>query len=129
MKNFKWLALVFILTSCGQTLNLNRVNNIKGPNYPAVTDTGITFAVAAPEATLVMLAGNFNGWNKQANPMTVSSNGVWSLVMDLKKGKTYYYKFVIDGYWVADPDNPDTVSDGMGGVNSVLDLKTSKTNQ
>jgi hypothetical protein len=49
--------------------------------------------------------------------------------MDLKKGKTYYYKFVIDGYWVADPDNPDTVSDGMGGVNSVLDLKTSKTNQ
>ncbi|NPV01064.1 MAG: hypothetical protein HPY53_06760 [Brevinematales bacterium] len=129
MKNLKWLALVFLLTSCGQTLNLNRVNNIKGPNYPVVADTGITFAVAAPGATLVMLAGNFNGWNKQANPMTVSSNGVWSLAMELKKGKTYYYKFVIDGYWVADPDNPDTVSDGMGGVNSVLDLKTPKTNQ
>jgi 1,4-alpha-glucan branching enzyme len=129
MKSLKWLALVFILTSCGQTLNLNRVNNIKGPNIPVITETGVRFAVAAPEATLVMLAGNFNGWNKQANPMTVNSNGVWSLVMDLKKGKTYYYKFVIDGYWVADPDNPDTVSDGMGGVNSVLDLKISKTNQ
>ena len=75
-----------------------------------------------------MLAGNFNGWNKQANPMTADTNGVWSIKMDLKKGKTYLYKFVIDGYWVADPDNPNTVSDGMGGVNSELDLKEPKNN-
>ncbi|MGB9562000.1 MAG: hypothetical protein ACPL6C_04215, partial [bacterium] len=35
---------------------------------------------------------------------------------------TYYYKFIIDGRWVEDMDNPAKVDDGFGGFNSVFTL-------
>ena len=40
MKNLKWLVLLLFAVSCGKTLDLNRVNNIKGPNYPKITARG-----------------------------------------------------------------------------------------
>ena len=78
----------------------------------------VTFQYEAGGAGAVFLAGEFNGWSDSANPMT-GSDGVWTLVLDLAPG-TYQYKFVIDGSWKEDPDNPNTTDDGFGGKNSVL---------
>jgi len=75
---------------------------------------------------VVTIAGNFNGWNRQAAPLTESTNGVWSIALPFKAGEKYYYKFLVDGYPLADPDNPDTVPDGFGGRNSVFDMKRGK---
>lgn len=75
---------------------------------------------ADPNVTAVYLAGTFNSWNPRALAMERTAAGLWSARIDLPKG-VHYYKFVLNGgQWVADPENPDTVDDNHGGVNSVL---------
>ncbi len=71
---------------------------------------GILFTYEDPYATQVFLAGDFNGWNATANPMTKGTDGVWSVVMNLPEGD-HEYKFVVGGQWIADPSNPVTVGD------------------
>ena len=117
------LFLSVLIASCAQTVRLNRAEGIRGPNAPAVQTDGVLFRIEAPRAELITIAGNFNGWNAQANELAKNADGVWSVVLPLKRAGKYQYKFVVDGYWVADPDNPDTEKDGSGGVNSVLIIK------
>ena len=71
---------------------------------------GILFTYEDPYANQVFLAGDFNGWNGSATPMAKGSDGVWSTVVNLAEGD-HEYKFVVDGQWIADPDNPVTVGD------------------
>jgi len=53
---------------------------------------GVQFAVWAPNAKLVSIIGNFNGWNDSANPMVPSSAGVWEAFLPhLRQGDTYKY--------------------------------------
>lgn len=82
---------------------------------------GIRFTYDAPGAGTVTLAGTLNGWDAQRNPLTKDATGKWSVVMALKPGQ-YEYKFVVDGSWFADPDNPDTVTDPYGGTNSLIQV-------
>ncbi len=82
---------------------------------------GIRFTYDAPGAGSVTLAGSFNGWNAERNPLTDDGSGAWSIVMAFKPGK-YEYKFVADGAWFADPDNPNTVADSFGGANSLIEV-------
>ncbi|NNF07855.1 MAG: hypothetical protein HKN21_13915, partial [Candidatus Eisenbacteria bacterium] len=70
---------------------------------------GIRFVYEGDYAGSVSVAGDFNGWNGTATPMTKSGD-VWSVVVSLGPG-THEYKFVVDGQWVADPDNPTRVGD------------------
>jgi len=83
---------------------------------------GILFTHAAPGAGRVSLAGSFNDWSVDRNPMTRGDDGVWSIVMALRPGAEYQYKFVVDGSWLTDETNPATADDGFGGVNSVVSL-------
>ncbi|MCX7719254.1 MAG: glycogen-binding domain-containing protein [Candidatus Sumerlaeaceae bacterium] len=81
----------------------------------------VTFRHLADRATSVSLAGSFNGWDVGKNPMK-RSDGEYVVTVELKDGK-HVYKFVEDGErWVADPRNPATAEDGMGGLNSVLKI-------
>ncbi len=74
-------------------------------------DAGVEFTYSDPYAASVSLAGAFNNWDVNADPMTVDDEGVWSVVIDLAPG-VYEYKFVLNGsQWVADPDNPKTAGD------------------
>ena len=84
----------------------------------------VTFTYEAPDASQVFLAGEFNGWSDAANPME-NKDGVWTLTLDLEPG-SYQYKFVVDGQWNPDPNNPATADDGFGGQNSVLTVPTGK---
>jgi hypothetical protein len=77
---------------------------------------GIRFTYTDPNAGTVVWAGEFNGWNASANPMVKDAKGVWSVVMALPPGE-HQYKLVVDGQWVADPENGATAGD-MG--NSVV---------
>ena len=78
----------------------------------------VTFTHEAPGAGKVCLAGEFNSWSDAAEPMT-KTGGIWTLTRSLAPGK-YQYKFVADGTWTADPNNPNTAEDGFGGKNSVV---------
>lgn len=71
----------------------------------------------APEARRVCLAGDFNGWNREALELH-RGGGEWCATLALDAG-TWHYKFVVDGEtWIPDPRNPDAVDDNHGGVNS-----------
>lgn len=72
------------------------------------TPQGVKFEYFNPQAKVVYLAGDFNNWSTTANPMRRESDGTFWLVMKLPPGK-YEYKFVVDGQYTADPDNPVTV--------------------
>jgi hypothetical protein len=69
-------------------------------------------------AKKVILAGTFNNWSTNKIKMT-KTNGGWEYSMKLNHGK-YFYKFIVDGDWMIDPDNPLSEFDEDGNSNSVL---------
>ncbi len=73
-----------------------------------------------PDAQFVSIAGNFNNWDSKSLEMT-KKDGVWSLSLFLNEG-TYAYKFVVDGLWITDPQNPILRPDGNGNYNSYISL-------
>jgi 1,4-alpha-glucan branching enzyme len=69
---------------------------------------GVQFAVWAPNAKRVSVIGDFNKWNTSANPMDVSSAGVWeTFIPSVRQGQAYKYHIesTFQGYQVdkADP--------------------------
>jgi alpha-amylase len=79
---------------------------------PHPVDGGVLFSYRAPKGTAsVYLAGEFNGWSTRATPMTdEDDDGLWRTWYPLRAGRSYEYKFVVDGQWVTDPNAPQTDS-------------------
>jgi hypothetical protein len=73
------------------------------------------------DARVVAVAGTFNNWNQSQMLFGKEGDG-WVCRIDLAPGK-YTYKFIIDGDWILDPDNPTTEDDERGFTNSVLVVK------
>jgi len=71
-------------------------------------------------ATTVYVAGNFNNWHVGSLELTLNSNG-WELPVFLPDG-TYAYKFIVDGRWIIDPQNPISRPDGSGNYNSYISI-------
>lgn len=78
----------------------------------------VTFKLKGFEtAREVNLAGDFNGWSSRSIKLTRSGN-LWTAEAELDPGK-HEYKFIVDGRWMTDPDNPNT--SGTGNTqNSVI---------
>lgn len=74
------------------------------------------------DADKIILAGSFNDWNEDDIELEKQDNGYWSVQLPLPAGK-HYYKFIIDGQWILDPDNPVKEYDGKGNINSVFMVK------
>lgn len=72
-------------------------------------------------AKSVSVAGTFNNWNKDADPMVVDADRkTWRLKKNLGIG-TYQYKFVVNGEsWFIDPLAKENLDDGNGHTNSIL---------
>ncbi len=88
---------------------------------PRAVDGGILFTFRDPAAGSVHLAGSFNGWNSSDIPLVRNGKGTWWVIRKLDAGR-HTYKFVVDGNWLADPENGDTESDGYGGSNSAVSV-------
>ncbi len=67
---------------------------------------------------LVQLKGEMNNWNPASTELEKEGD-VWKTSMLINKG-IYQYLFVVDGNEVIDASNPNSVSNGMGGRNSLL---------
>jgi chromosome partitioning protein len=82
---------------------------------------GVRFSIDTPGAEKVQLAGEFNDWDPGKDVLLdVDGQGIWSKVLALKPG-TYQYRFVVDGRWMADPNNPRKVDSPFGEKNSVIE--------
>jgi 1,4-alpha-glucan branching enzyme len=67
-------------------------------------------------AKRVELAGSFSAW--QPTAMRRQRDGCFTTVVPLRHG-TYEYKFIVDGDWCTDPDNPLAVPNPYGTENSL----------
>jgi len=90
-------------------------------------------AIAAPRevvvrfrdanASDVRIAGDFNGWVPDKGVRSlIESEGtgrVWTKILQLPPG-TYQYRYVVDGEWREDPNNPQVIESTVGGRNSVM---------
>lgn len=94
-------------------------NRFRGGPAFRVRDSAVQFTLKGfGKAQQVMLAGSFNDWNPGALAMQPTDSG-WTAAVKLRPGK-YWYKFIVDGKWITDPDNRKNENDGMGNTNSVF---------
>jgi len=68
----------------------------------------------------VKVKGEFNSWNPN-NGILKRDGDSWKLDLYLAPGQ-YQYIFVIDDKEIIDPANPDQISNGMGGFNSLIKI-------
>ena len=59
------------------------------------------FRFFRPQARIVSLVGDFNGWNEAASPMDHKPNGEWVRRIRLPRG-VYEFKYLADGEWYID---------------------------
>jgi 1,4-alpha-glucan branching enzyme len=79
----------------------------------------VRFEFTHPTAATVCLAGTFNDWHPEANPMHPLGNGQWLKETTLAPG-SYEYCLVVDGRYMPDPLANETVPNPYGGRNSIL---------
>ena len=66
-------------------------------------ETGVRFAVWAPNARYVSVIGDFNRWDPSAHPLQpVDSTGIWEGIVD-GASAGQHYKYHLDGREKADP--------------------------
>jgi len=88
--------------------------------YAPIGNEGVVhFTAIYPDAESVSLAGEFNGWDANANPMLRDEKGNWIISIPLSVG-FHEYKFVVDSQWIPDPNNPATVVNNYGENNSTF---------
>lgn len=68
--------------------------------------------------SMVQVKGEMNAWNPNAGELQKDGD-VWKISMLINEG-IYQYIFVVDGIETVDTMNPESVSNGMGGSNSLL---------
>lgn len=68
----------------------------------------ISFKYRSSKPKSVFLVGDFNKWNKKANPMKQGQNFAWETVVMLPPGE-YRYAYIVDGKRINDPNNRKTV--------------------
>lgn len=83
----------------------------------------IVFAINAPNAREIYLVGDFNQWKIDDRArLSKSEDGKWVKRVGLTPGK-YRYKFVVDGEWVVDSQNPQREQNMFGTFDSVAKLE------
>jgi 1,4-alpha-glucan branching enzyme len=84
----------------------------------------VTFKLAkdiASSANRVNLAGDFNNWDYESIPMLKHKGGEFSITVDLKKGREYQFKYLIDGRaWLNEPEADKHVPNVFQSENSVV---------
>jgi hypothetical protein len=86
----------------------------------------VTFVLprdAAPDAASVCVLGEFNNWSPDAHPLARREEGDFVITLDLEAGRSYRFRYVIDGWkyendWFADRYEPNP----YGGEDSVVDV-------
>ncbi|TCP26946.1 AMP-activated protein kinase-like protein [Tenacibaculum skagerrakense] len=88
--------------------------------YPSKKGNAKFFLKGYRNAKKVILAGSFNKWNEELFSMNKTDEG-WELTLQLKPDR-YEYRFIIDGYWIEDPENSNKTPNEYGEYNSVIDI-------
>ena len=95
-------------------------------NPGAFTGTGddavvyVQFALEAPGAQSVAVAGDFDGWAGSHTLEDRNGDGIWTGRVPLQPG-VHSYMFLVDGAtWLTDPRADRYAEDGFGNRNAIL---------
>lgn len=121
-------AMIFMLAGCpsSQTPGIDNgdagmgdAGGDAGPSCSAVPSCSTTIRFKG-SAQSVSLRGDFaaDGWT---TGIAMTKNGdAWEATVPVADNQIIVYKFVVDGDWIADPENARKSPDGFGSFNSVL---------
>ncbi|MEA1985901.1 MAG: alpha-amylase family glycosyl hydrolase [Candidatus Marinimicrobia bacterium] len=106
------------------TVNFNFNNSDYSIPLKIISKQFHTFHFSPPaNSKFVSVFGNFNIWNRKEFQMTdKNGDGIYKTKIEFEEGN-YQYKFFADGYEFLDPNNPDSIANGLGGFNSSLIVK------
>lgn len=80
-----------------------------------------TFTYKAANAfSKIEMAGSMNGWNRKATPLR-NEGDTWTTDLILTKG-LYQYRLWMDDQEKMDDTNPNTMDNGMGGLNNTFQV-------
>jgi enterochelin esterase family protein len=83
--------------------------------YPWIDGDTAHFLYQDGGALQVVVAGDFNGWDASATALfQLASTDLWYRSIVFEDNARLDYKIVVDGSWILDPNNPNTVSGGFG---------------
>ena len=101
---------------------LNNVYNLKMYTaYPSENGNAHFKLHGYNKAKKVIVAGSFNKWDEHLFKMNKTKNG-WELTLQMKPN-IYQYRFIVDGQWMEDPENPHKTRNEFDEYNSVIDIK------
>jgi len=86
---------------------------------PAVSMASVRFEADFPSARTVRVTGSFCDWSAKGLPLNRREDGLWECHLDLEQGQ-HEYRFIVDGSWLPDPHNNQTVPNEFGGANSLV---------
>ena len=90
---------------------------------PQVSGAGVVFSLHEHEASRVEVLGSWNGWTRPGLEAAMKEAGFWQTQPAKLANGRHSYKFLLDGHrWLDDPGNPKKKPDGLGGLNSVVDV-------
>ena len=67
----------------------------------------------------VFVAGSFNNWQIEKELKDKENSGIYRCQLRLLPGE-YQYKFIVNGNWCLDAENPNFTANGFGTLNSLL---------
>lgn len=134
MKKIFILSLLIINSMIAQSSFQNFINNLNtAPNdsikmkmidsfmvvaraqgIPYIEDTIANF-IYRGSGSNVYLSGDFNGWSSSADKLIkVSGTNFFYISKIFERDARLDYKFIVDGNWILDPNNPKTCPGGFG---------------
>ncbi len=83
----------------------------------------VSFEIEADIGSTVTIAGSFNEWDDSKKALAdKDSSGLFKCTMMLAPG-SYEYKFIVDGTWTLDPNNPNFIPNNHGTLNSIIKVE------
>ena len=79
----------------------------------------VTFEFEDAPGKEVFLAGSFNNWQIEKELKDRENSGIYRCQLRLLPGE-YQYKFIVNGNWCLDAENPNFTTNNFGTLNSLL---------
>ena len=96
-----------------------KIREIANKEMPRLSN--VFFSLFAPDAQEVHVVGDFNNWRMDQESHMQKEGRFWAKRINLNSGR-YRYRFIIDGKWTEDPNNPSKELNPYGEMDSLLEI-------
>jgi glucan 1,4-alpha-glucosidase len=112
-----------------QEFSVELVEKIKNAKTSPLFENGRAILFYRGDAKSVTVAGDLTNWNPGRIFMQKIADHLQAVKLDLGSAARVEYKFVADGKWILDEQNPHKLDNGVGDANSVLTMPRYKSTE